>query len=362
MIRKAVLIGGDILTPLGDLHSTWDNLLSGRSGIVPQKFGSMAGRYPLGIIEKLSGEKDSWARLQAMFDRLFVNLPALSEKTLLFCATTKGAVDELLQEKSEVHGQPWQIADYLVNYLGLTESGTTVSAACASGALAIIQGAMRISSGECDHALIVGVDMVTEFTLSGFDSLKALSPDGARPFDMNRNGLSLGDGAGWILLASEDSVRSSDKILARLDSWAVSCDATHITAPCRRASGLIAAIDTIIEEVSVPIGGINGHGTGTVHNDAMELLAFDEMCQPGTPVCSVKGALGHSLGAAGVVEALLSSLSLEHNILPPTIGLKSPEKSSCILSGEVPLPLLSPSILTCNSGFGGINAALFLTK
>ncbi len=362
MMRKVVLIDGNILTPLGDLRSTWNSLLSGRSGIIQQEFGSVTGRYPLGIIEDLPLGKSSWNRLQSMFDRLFVNLPVLPEKTLLFCATTKAAVDDVLHEKAELHGQPWQIADYLVNLLGLTERGTTVSAACASGTLAIIQGAMRIAGGECDHALIVGIDMVTEFTLSGFDSLKALSSEGARPFDTKRNGLSLGEGAGWVLLASEDSVRSREKILASLESWSISCDATHITAPCRRASGLIAAIEIITEEASVPIGGVNAHGTGTIYNDSMELLAFDTKCQPGIPVCSVKGGLGHSLGAAGVVESLLSSLSLQHNILPPTIGLETPEESNCILSGQEPLPLLYPSILTCNSGFGGINAALFLTK
>lgn len=360
MKRKVVFTAGDILTPLGNLQETWDSLLACRTGIVQQEFGSLAGQWPLGLIEEIPDGIGSWSRLQSIFDRLFSSLPEIPEKTHLFCATTKGAVDELLEDGREKLGQPWQISDYLAGRLGLTESKTTVSAACASGTLAIIQGAMKIAAGQCDHVLVVGCDLVAEFILTGFDSLQALSPEGARPFDQGRNGLSLGDGAGWILLQAEESIQPNTNVLATLDSWAISCDATHITAPCRRASGLIAAFDKLLADASVLIGGINAHGTGTVYNDAMELLAFNKRCEPGIPVCSVKGALGHSLGAAGVVEAMLSLLSLEHNMLPPTVGLVIPEKSSCVLSGGEPLPLLYPSVVTSNSGFGGINAALLL--
>ena len=362
MNRKVVFTAGDVLTPLGNLQETWHGLLDGRTGIVQQGFGSLTGQWPLGIIPAIPSESGSWIRLKNVFDRLFFSLPQLPQKTHLFCATTKGAVDELLEEGGDKLGQPWQIADYLAGRFGLTEGRTTVSAACASGTLAIIQGAMKIAAGESDHVLVVGFDLVAEFILAGFDSLKALSPEGAKPFDRSRNGLSLGDGAGWLLLEAEESVQPGTTILGSLESWAISCDATHITAPCRRASGLIAALDKLFADASVPIGGINAHGTGTIYNDAMELLAFNEKCAPGIPVCSVKGALGHSLGAAGVVEAMISLLSLQHNILPPTVGLEIPETSSCVLSGEKPLSLLYPSVVTSNSGFGGINAALLLTK
>jgi len=362
MKRKVIFTAGDILTPLGNLQETWDGLLGGRTGIVQQGFGSLTGKWPLGIIETLPSDNGSWSRLQNIFDRLFVSLPQLPQKTHLFCATTKGAVDELFGDCGHEQGQPWQIADYLTGRLGLTGSKTTVSGACASGTIAIIQGSMKIAAGDCDHVLVVGFDLVAEFILAGFDSLKALSPDGAKPFDRSRNGLSLGDGAGWILLEAEGAVQSRSSNLGSLESWAITCDATHITAPCRKASGLIAAFDKLIADSSVPIGGVNGHGTGTVYNDSMELLAFSEKCEHGVPVCSVKGALGHSLGAAGVVEAMLSLLSLQYDILPPTVGLENAEASGCVLSGAEPLSLLYPSIVTSNSGFGGINAALLLTK
>ncbi len=359
-MKNVVIVDGEILTPLGDLMNTWEGLNSGKSGLGLREFPTMTGRWPLGVIEALDENFGSWSRLQSMLDLLLARLPQLPENTQLFCATTKGAVDELIHNPNAGYGQPWQVADYIAKKTGIKGKATTVSGACASGTIAVIQGAMRINAGECDHAFIIGYDLLAKFVLSGFDSLKALSPTAAKPFDRHRTGLSLGEGAGWLLLSAEDKAAPQNKTMARLDCWSISCDATHITAPCRKASGLILALDKILSEGSKPIGGVNAHGTGTVYNDAMELLAFGQKCTSGTPVCSVKGALGHSLAAAGIVEVLLTVLSLQHGILPPTVGLEFTEESVCELSGEKALSLLHPSILTCNSGFGGINAAILL--
>lgn len=361
-MRKVVIIDGDVLTPLGNLSSTWRGLVAGNSGISPTRLEGLDGEWLLGLIPDVSGALGSYERLETAFDLLFVNLPPLPTNTKLICATTKGAVDELISLSDKVKGQPWQVNTELAKRLDLHEKPITVSAACASGTLGIINGAMMIASGECDHVLVVGFDLLARFVLTGFDSLKALSVHGAKPFDKNRDGLSLGDGAGWLLLSAEENVSPSKFPLAYLESWAVNCDAIHITAPCRNGSGLIAALDQITKNSKQEIGGINAHGTGTMYNDAMELLAFSKMCEQDIPVCSVKGALGHSLGAAGVIEALISTRSLEYNILPPTIGLNVASKSSCKLSGEDSLQLLHPTVLSCNSGFGGINAGLLLAK
>ncbi|WP_457576258.1 beta-ketoacyl synthase N-terminal-like domain-containing protein [Desulfomarina sp.] len=366
MKRRVVVSSGDMVTPLGDLQETWDSLMAGESGIVKQSFGSLSGEWPLGIIAEtgVGAERrgpGDWQRLRIVFDRLFCSLPEIPRQTRLFCATTKGAVGEWMAGKGAGGGNPWEIADYLCRLLGLEDEATMVSGACASGSLAVIQGALAVSSGECDRALVVGFDLVAEFVLAGFDSLKALSPDTAKPFDINRRGLCLGDGAGWLLLEAEEVVSpDSCNLRACLSGWAVSCDATHITAPCRYGSGLKRAFDTLFQEDVIPVGGINGHGTGTVYNDAMELLAFREKCGKGIPVCSGKGALGHSLGGTGVVEALISTLSLEHGMLSPTVGLETAEETECLLSAE-PLPLRYPSIISSNSGFGGINTLLYFT-
>ena len=224
---------------------------------------------------------------------------------------------------------------------------------------------MAIDAGQCKHALIVAVDLVAEFVLRGFDSLKALSPTSVRPFDKGRDGLALGDGGAWLFMSSDSAIEEQTVSLAKLDRWGIGCDATHITAPCRNGSGLSRVFDQMLMGGSsgqVTPGGINGHGTGTGYNDAMEMLVFDAKCGSTVPFCSVKGAIGHSLGAAGLIEVMLSIKSLQEMKLPPTVGLTSPEGDRANVSGTTALPLQTPSIITCNSGFGGINAGLLLSR
>lgn len=319
MMRKVAITGGNILTALGDLDQTWAGLMAGQSGLVRQKWDVVQPEYPIGQIAGLSGYGTSWQRLQSVLDLLITQLPAISPDTAVYLASTKGAVDEYLQKaRQEKTGQPWQLGGWLQERLGTVKKTRTVSAACSSGTIGIIQAAMAIQSGECSRALVIGIDLIGDFILTGFDSLKALSLTVPRPFDSKRDGLALGDGCGWVLLADETEVTGEAE--AWIEGLGISCDATHITAPCRHGSGLKRTISQTVSGGQT-IGGINAHGTGTVYNDAMELVAFNELCPEGTPVCSVKGALGHSLGAAGVIEALLSVKSLQDMVLPPRSGL-----------------------------------------
>lgn len=271
-------------------------------------------------------------------------------------------MDELIVDAGIEKAQPWEIGKEVANQLNIDTPPLMVSGACASGTIAIINGIMRIMEEECDHVLVLGFDLISNFVLSGFDSLKALSPTGAKPFDRKRDGLSLGEAGGWLLLSAVDAVKGKTDYMAGVDGWGVSCDATHITAPCRNGSGLKRVLQKVLQQKDAPVGGVNAHGTGTVYNDAMELLAFNEYLQEKTPVCSVKGSLGHSLAASGIVEALLSIKSLQHGVLPPTVGLDFAEETRCLISGIEPLELKEKSVLTTNSGFGGINAALLFTE
>lgn len=353
------IVAGDILTPLGNLESTWNSMCDGATGLVSTQYPCVKNEYPLGLIQGLQGRAGSWKRLHSLLDALINTMPQLDQTTQLVVATAKGAVDELPGSGKKIEGQPWQIPEYLKNKLGLSRVPLTVSGACASGTLGVIQGAMQIAAGRCEQVLVVGVDLVADFIITGFDSLKGLSPASVRPFDKNRDGLALGDGGGWVLIQSEDSL-AGPQPLAWVDGWGISCDATHITAPCRYGSGLKRVFDQMKISSNDLLGGINSHGTGTVYNDAMELLVFRDKCKSGTPICSGKGAIGHSLGASGVIEVMLSSISLQEMVLPPTVGLIDPEESPMVVSGEKMLPLLAPSIVSCNSGFGGINAAVRL--
>lgn len=359
-MRQVFVAAGNIFTPLGSLEECWQALLAGKSAVLKSSCGRLAGEYPLAAIADLPGEFGSWQRLEGLLSRVLADIPKLPPATGLFLATTKGAVGELGREQRAGEGQPWQLGDWLGKKLEIPGETFVTSAACASSLIAVIQGAMAVAAGECDYALVIGFDLLSEFVVSGFASLHGLTATFPRPFDCRRDGLALGDGAGWLLLSGEES----GKIC--LNGWGISCDATHITAPSREAVGLKAVLRQIGRQMGwhepYPVGGINAHGTGTLFNDAMELRAFDELCQKATPLCSVKGALGHSLAASGLVEVVLSVKSLEEGVLPPTVGLELAESSSCVVSGSEALPLVGKSILTTNSGFGGINAGLLLGK
>jgi 3-oxoacyl-(acyl-carrier-protein) synthase len=362
-MNEVFITAGNILTCAGDLEQTWSALQTGGTSLFPRRLDGFDQAWPLGIIPDLPDEGNGTnTRLEALFDRLFHDLPKIGEETPLLLATTKGAADELLRPDEPFRGQPWQIGSRLCERLSLIGGSTTFSAACASSTIAIIQAALRIASGECEQALVVGIDLIGRFILGGFASLKALSLAGCRPFDKKRDGLSLGEGGGWLLLSKrKESFNNTSRILS-LTGWGIACDAIHITAPCRQGTGLISAITQATAGKTETIGGINAHGTGTLYNDAMELTAFNKIWDTPPPLCSVKGGIGHCLGAAGIIEATLSLKSLETECLPPTIGCIEPESDTPMLSEKSSLPLQSASILSCNSGFGGINAAFVFSR
>ncbi|MEN8190790.1 MAG: beta-ketoacyl synthase N-terminal-like domain-containing protein [Thermodesulfobacteriota bacterium] len=349
-----------ILTALGPLEETWQSLVRGESGLKQITIEKMEEKWPLGVIKTLSGEFGTIHRLESLLDQLLADIPPLNPDCELICATTKGAIDELLTKDEPTGGQCYQIGDEIKERLGLSGKATTISAACASGTIALIQGALRVQQGSSSQVLVIGLDLVSRFVLGGFASLKALSATGCRPFDRKRDGLSLGEAGAWLLL--EKKPTGDSPFNGVVSSWGIGCDATHITAPCRHGSGLIATLGQLKTRSQTPIGAINGHGTGTVYNDAMELLAFGSTLESQLPLFSVKGGIGHTLGAAGLVESIVCLKALEEGCIPPTVGLDSPEESTSQLSGHEVLPLGSPSIVNCNSGFGGINAAVLLTQ
>lgn len=361
-VMKIYIHGGEIVTAQGNLKNTWQALLQ---TTLPKTYTPQGHRQavPLSLISELNQQFGSKDRLEELLEKVYHSLPPLSPDTSLVCATTKGAIDEVLVNSSPTRGQLWQIAAEIQNRLQLDQDADCISAACASGTIAIIQSAQKIALGECNTALIIGIDLMSNFVLNGFISLKALSQTGCRPFDKKRDGLTLGEGAGWLLLSRDPGQFSNTAKKFLLAGWGMSCDATHITAPCRNGSGLIRSIKQTLSTDEETPGGINAHGTGTYYNDAMELLAFQNIWQKLPPICSVKGTIGHCLGAAGVIESCLSLKSLDTGYLPPTAGLKEAEDNAgTSISGIHPLKLQNSSILTCNSGFGGINAAILFKE
>lgn len=293
----------------------------------------------------------------------------------LVLSTTKAEIGQLEREATTDHpardtlAEPFELARFVAAHLGLTGPVLAVSNACASGLVALAQAARMIERGDAAMMLVVGVDVLSEFILSGFSALCSLSPSPCRPYDETRAGLSLGEGAGAMLLAS-----TADAPLATVRGWGVTNDANHITGPSRTGDGLKAAIARALEAARLTpadIAHVNGHGTGTVYNDEMEAKAVSAAFAGVDPplVNSLKGYFGHTLGAAGVIEAALCVRAmLRHcapqcrGIVPACLGLARPGVSGPLRLAldHTPVEALT-NVATLKSGFGGINAALVLS-
>ena len=216
-------------------------------------------------------------------------------------------------------------------------------------------------------ALICCFDLVTEFVLSGFSALQALSPFPCRPFDRDRAGLTPGEGAAAVLLMDGESARRQKKAcLGTVNGWGAANDATHVVAPARDGCGLVQAIRQALQRAGIreeDVAAISAHGTGTIYNDLMELTAYRQIfgaLRP--PIYSAKGALGHTMGAAGGIELALGLKALEARVVPPTVGCRNPEEGASDLVSSKPRDLAGDYLLTTNSGFGGINSAIVLRR
>jgi 3-oxoacyl-(acyl-carrier-protein) synthase len=288
----------------------------------------------------------------------------------LVLSTTKAEVGALgtlvagreCDARARRHILPRELAADLAGALGIGGPVQCVSVACISGLLAIQQGARLILSGAADAVLVAGVDILSHFVLAGFSSLKSLDPQGCRPFDKTRQGLSLGEAAGALVLVKSGAASAT---LARITGWGASNDANHLTGPSRDGSGLALAVFRALKLAGCApdsIEYVNAHGTGTVYNDRMEALAFKTVFGNSSPwVGASKGMLGHTLGAAGVIESVVCIASARERLLPGTPGFGQPDDEAPARIAATPREAVSYSrILKTNSGFGGTNGALVL--
>ncbi len=355
-----------IFTALGDLQSTFTSLIAGQTGIAPISRGFAGIGATISILDVFKNS----SRMNPLMDLVLSTLPKLPAGTVPITATTKSGIDDLErcvrgQGTNACKAMPQWLTSHVSRRLGLNQTGFAVSAACASSTVALAQGAKTIASGRADSVLIVCADIVSEFVLRGFDSLKALDSRACRPFDLNRAGLSLGEGAAAIHLVSEKIAnKARSPMSAEIMGWGVACDAAHITAPARDGRGLIMAMKRALgraELVDRDVGAVNAHGTGTIYNDAMEMTAIKSVFKDKPlPVYSVKGAVGHTMAAAGAVEAALGIMSLLTGFIPSTTGMEQPDQDALGYVSSTIQYLPHKVVLTTNSGFGGINAALVL--
>ena len=212
----------------------------------------------------------------------------------------------------------------IADILGISEYITTISTACSSSANAIMLGARLIKNNFLDRVIVGGTDALTRFTLNGFNSLMILDATGCKPFDNKRNGLTIGEGAGFLVIESEKSLKiSGKKVLAELTGYGNACDAFHQTASSPEGYGAYLAMKKAIEVSGkhiTEIDYINAHGTGTANNDLTEGKAIEKIFNNSIPeVSSTKAYTGHTLAASGGIEAVLSVLAIKEKIIYPNL-------------------------------------------
>jgi len=369
------VVDGELVTAYGvGLDACWAGLARGQSAVKPltrfstEPFKCHCAATLDGLTYR-SGESIVWQMLSLLFDEQDSRIPA---STPVLLASTTGEIDLLEQAVDE--GKPAESDSKLVTLLhkictrlGGTHDGTVISSACASASVALAQGAEMIERCECDCVLVVACDIVSEFVYSGFASLMALDPQGARPFDASRQGLSVGEAAGFALLMStERAAKEKRSSLGALAGWGISNDANHMTGPSRDGEALARSIKSALACASIApeaISLICAHGTGTLYNDSMELKAFKTVFSEPKPTFSVKGGTGHTMGAAGLLEVLITLKAQQKNLVLPTISLQHPAEDAMGWVSSELIPLQNTEwALTTNSGFGGVNAALVLRR
>ncbi len=279
------------------------------------------------------------------------------EDTVFILSSTKGNIELLEQGSTLSEISLSHSARKISAALGLRTRPIMVSHACISGVVALQYGMTLVRSGRCRNVIVVGCDRLTKFVLSGFNSFQALSDAPCRPFDQERKGINLGEAAAAIVLSSQQG----EMYPVQLTAGASTNDANHISGPSRTGDELATAIKRTMEAAKLKPGQIDmisAHGTATLYNDEMEALAFCTAGLSTVPVHSFKGFVGHTLGAAGVLESAISIEAILRQQLIPTLGYEQPGVSKSLNITVDTQEKSIRNVLKTASGFGGCNAAI----
>lgn len=290
-------------------------------------------------------------------------LEAGNPNLCLLYTTTKGNID--LLEKPVPGVDPHRaylqgFAAHLQKELGLVHVPVVLSNACISGLLGIIIAKRLVEQGRYRHVLVCGGDILSSFTLSGFRSFNALSPEPCKPFDQSRTGINLGEAVATVLVTNDEVLAGPRKTY--ILSGASANDANHISGPSRTGEGLLQAIRQTMNSQHIHPSFISAHGTATPYNDEMESIAFERAGLGEVPVNSLKGHYGHTLGAAGVLETVVSLEALHHNTLIRSAGYDAKGVSGQISIIKKTGTAHVSAFLKTASGFGGCNAAALFAK
>lgn len=294
-----------------------------------------------------------------------IDIQPESTENLLIISSTKGNIS-LLENSNYTNDLKSRIslhtsAKLVAEYFNFTNAPLVVSNACISGIMAILTGTRLIRSGKYKNIIVAGADMITKFILSGFQSFKAISAKPCRPFDIERDGITLGEGAATMVLSKQKIKESDIKVMG----GGVSNDANHISAPSRTGLELSQVIDRALKQAGLKpreLSLISSHGTATIYNDEMEAKAVNLSGLSAVPLNSLKGYYGHTLGAAGLIESVIAIKSLKEGVFIPTLGFSH---SGVSVPVNVSTELLYGDYDHClktASGFGGCNAAILYSK
>ncbi|HEY8955887.1 beta-ketoacyl-[acyl-carrier-protein] synthase family protein [Chitinophaga sp.] len=375
-MQQVYVVADNIVGPLGSTtRENFDQVLSGNSGIAQHHNAAYAAAPFYGAItaqEQLDAftahinvkgytrfEKLLTASVQSALQQTAVTLT--DARTGFIISTTKGNI-ELLEQQPEGAVPPvedmqlFTTAKKIAAHFNAANEPLVISSACISGLVAILTGKRLIRSGRYDHVVVTGGDVLTRFVLSGFQSFQAVSAVPCKPFDANRTGVTLGEGAATVILSREKGNASFS-----LGAGAISNDANHISGPSRTGEELAAAIQLALKGsglTAADIGFVSAHGTATLYNDEMEAKALHHAGLANVPVNSLKGNYGHTLGAAGLVEAIISMHAMKAGVVLPTKGFEVPGVSMPVNVHNTLLQKTSRHFLKTVSGFGGCNAAM----
>lgn len=287
------------------------------------------------------------------------NIAADREDVIFVLSTTKGNVD-LLENNPYEPERPylWRTAQLITEYFDNPNTPIVVSNACISGCAAQIAAINQLRYGGYKYAVVIGAETLSKFVISGFQSFKALSPERCKPFDANRRGLNLGEAAAAIVytIGADEELDAGTLIV---QGAAINNDANHISGPSRTGEGLLRSITKANEGFDTSrLAFINVHGTATLYNDDMESIAISRAGLQDVPVNSLKGYFGHTLGAAGILETILSAHALNHGRVLPTLGTDTLGTAAPVNVCLQSQATHGDSFMKLISGFGGSNAAM----
>ena len=397
-MRPRVLVTGmGIVSAAGwTLDETWQAIAQGRSGLRALSLfaSSRCGHLPVGevtgdVVSKsglASGSRSdhlaAWAAGQAFADAgLGAKGFSPDRGAVVLGALTGGMLftEEFLSRLRLEHRIDdsrlsdlddracCNAADRIAERWGLGGFRTTISNACASGGSALGLACDLIEDGQADVVLAGGVDSLNRVVLNGFNSLMLVSPDGCRPFDAERKGMSVGEGAGVLVLESEAHARERGaSVRAWLAGRGNTCDAHHVSAPQPEGRGLGQAMRRALDDAGLApnaVDYINAHGTGTADNDPAEAKAIRAVFGDTPPaVSSTKRFFGHTLAAAGAIEAIVSVLALEHQAIPPNLGLRTVDPRIPLAPVSEYRPAKLDVAMSTSLGFGGNNSAVLFRR